>query len=246
MTVNEVGALHMSVNPFEDQSPLNAPLRIELCQRIHFQALQAVVSNCHAGSLPDRFSIDSLRNAAAQRGRSICLLSPLDINFIFRGVTNAVYQAIEQLYCTRVKRSITMIWRMLNVMAAEVNMSPVSYEAVWAICQYLAERRAATTAVTIRSSSADWHIVVLSPDIQIQQGAADSTGLIIVYVLDTEVSRILSFRITHQSCVNEDISLAVYDALAFQRRPATDGSAGLVWSLPARIQSELGNSARPL
>src|SRR5690349_16904551 len=86
---------------FGATTALDIPLRLERCQEIHYRALRQAVRegddtvSIAAGSLAD------LRRRARWSGPEVYLLHSDDIQRVFRGVTLRVYQAIAQLYCSR-------------------------------------------------------------------------------------------------------------------------------------------------
>ncbi len=221
-----------------DSNPLNIPLRLDVCQQIHYAALRKAASETRARIVPNSVPLSQLRQMARSHGPAMYLLHPADIERIFSGVTTAVYQAIEQLYCDRLGRSIKTVWRILDRMARQDGKPSLDYEAVWAICLYLDEQRQVNTDVTIRRTTATWQIAQITPDIRIQ----DTPRPLITCVLDTDPSRVLAFRLVDNGMVDQSISLAIYDAIVSQRRPASDGAAGLDWPLPARLETAQGLS----
>jgi len=228
----------MSDNPFLCTSVFDSPLQPDICQRIHFTALQAAARGLHYDACPDHISLAQLCQRAHWQGPAAYLAHPADVERAFRGVTLAVYQAIEALYCSRLERSIQMVWRILDVMAQRGDMPTVEYEAVWAICLYLDERRAANSDVTIERIDTAWWVAQITPGVRIQHGDALPHRPTIACVIDTRPSRALAFRIVDGD-MGESISLAIYDAIVSQRQPAREGIAGLTWRLPIRIATEV-------
>ena len=140
----------MNRNPFVDQSPLNAPLQQELCQRIQYEAWsKAARQPDKATPFPQSLDAAQLRSQRQRLGRASLLVHPADIDWMFAGVTLAVYQAIEHLYCSRHERSILMVWRLVNAMARHAGVPPLAYEAVWSICLFLQERHLQATALLL-------------------------------------------------------------------------------------------------
>lgn len=226
----------MSNNPFTRASVFDAPLHPELCQEIHFAALHAATRGCLSDGVPETLPVDLYRRAVASHGPSTLLVHPDDIDRAFRGVTLELYREIDKLYCARIGRSVRMVWRTLAVMAEEAGVPTVGYEAVWAICLYLAERRAVGTDVSTERSGERWRIIAVAHDVEI--AGRDSTTYMpfVTYVLGTEPERVIAFGVAEAS-EEMGVQSALYDALVAQRRPAKDGSAGLRWDLPNGVAS---------
>ncbi|MBU0492758.1 MAG: hypothetical protein KKA73_22315 [Chloroflexi bacterium] len=224
----------MNGKPFEVVPVLNSPLQADICQRLHFTALRAAAQGLRSDAIPGHISQAQLRQQAHWQGPTAYLAHPADVERIFCGVTLAVYQAIESLYCSRLERSIRMVWRILEAMARQEGIPTVEYEAVWAICLYLDERRAANSDVTIEQVGTTWQVALVAPDVRIQHGDAPARRPTIACVMDTRSPRVLAFRILDDD-LEESISLALYDAIVSQRQPTREGVAGLTWRLPAHI-----------
>ncbi|MDQ2828379.1 MAG: hypothetical protein M3Y74_04945 [Chloroflexota bacterium] len=228
----------MSNNPFTRASVFDAPLHPELCQEIHFAALRAATRGCLSDGVPETLPVDLYRRAVASHGPSTLLVHPDDIDRAFRGVTLELYREIDKLYCARIGRSVRMVWRILAAMADESGVPTVGYEAVWAICLYLAERRAMGADVSTERSGERWRIITVAHDVEI--AGQDTTTYIytpsVTYVLGTEPERVIAFGVAEVSG-EMGVRSALYDALVAQRRPAKDGSAGLRWDLPDGVAS---------
>src|SRR4051794_20335058 len=119
------------MNPYLNRSLLNLPLQQDICQQIHYTAIRASARGSHVHMVPDTISLIQLRQRASQFGPSIYLSHPTDVQRVFEGITTAIYQAIEELYCSRLERSIQMIWRILAEMAGAAGKPAPSYEVVW-------------------------------------------------------------------------------------------------------------------
>jgi hypothetical protein len=120
-------------------------------------------------------------------------------------------------------------------MAIRARVPVIDYEAVWAICLYLKERRQKSTAVTVRQPSEIWLLVLLQPRLTIEKTEPAQ----IVCVVDADASRVLAFRVVSDNQIDDAIALTLYDAVTFQRKPSPDGAAGLEWQLPAQIHTDL-------
>lgn len=225
----------MIANPFICNSPLNAALDRDICQRIHYAALQAAARGQYLDSIPGWVSLDQLRHRVRWYGPTTYLLDPADIERIFTGVTLAVYQTIIALYASRLERSIGMTMRMIKEMAEVAGVPPIDDEAIWAICAFAHEKRSVETTVTMERSATTWWLVQLYPDIQIQESNSAPCRPSLACVLDTSLRGVMAFRIGHTPDDQIALSLALYDALVIHRRPAQDGAAGLRWFIPDRV-----------
>jgi hypothetical protein len=168
------------------------------------------------------------------------LRHPAEIEQVFAGVTLAVYRTIEHLYCSRLGRSIGTVWDILQRQAQANNNLPISYEAAWAICIYLEERRVAETTVTIEQQDTTWIVAQLHPNVLLQDDFGEPYRPRIVCVIETPTDSVLAFRLGKTSACAATISFALYDAFATQRQPGTivDVVAGLRWTLPATIATD--------
>jgi len=115
-----------------------------------------------------------------------------------------------------------------------VSVPPIDYEAVWATGLYLEERRASNNDVTIKRVDSSWQLAKITPDVSVQGHDGSSYSPHIMCIEDAK-SRVLAFRITQEERVEENVALAVYDAVVSQRLPSKDGVAGLTWQIPATI-----------
>jgi hypothetical protein len=95
----------MRNNPFES-SVDEKPLAQDLCQRIHFEALERAMGGCRAEAVPSTVDMSVLRRCVRLLGRETCLYHPEAIEQLFAGVSTAVYRMIAELYCCRLERSI--------------------------------------------------------------------------------------------------------------------------------------------
>jgi hypothetical protein len=228
-------------NPFRIASVFNLPLKAEICQQIHADALRRAARNPEAYATPPGVPVTELRAHARRYGPQAYLAHPAEIERLFRGVTLSVYQEIESLYCSRLGRSWAIVYQILRAMALEAGMAPIEEEAVWAICMHLEELRAQRTAVTLERSSSTWWLaqLVLASSTG-TDGANDRAGTqhIAALVIDTEAPQALAFRAGERQVEAELRSLAIYDAIALGRRPAPLGAGGLVWRVPSCLMVE--------
>src|SRR5207245_112250 len=94
---------------------LNTPLTMEMYQRIHATALQRSIRGLHLHAVPNHIDVEQLKQLAFHIGFDECLLHPSDAECIFAGVTLETYQTIQELYCSRLGRSIAMVYRILQM-----------------------------------------------------------------------------------------------------------------------------------
>lgn len=227
-----------STNPFCATSVLNLPLKQELCQRIHAAALARVARDDSMHLVPSRINRTRLRECVQQYGLEASLEHPVEIERLFQGITSAVYQEIESLYCSRLERSISMTSRIVKALAEQCDVQPIHEEAVWAICLYLDERRAEQTEVTIHQTDESWWIGILQPqDLGSSGDAVASPSL--AGVIDVSHSCLLAFRVGEHQSTTELCALALYDALCDIRRPHPYGAGGLIWNVPHTLVTSI-------
>jgi hypothetical protein len=216
----------------------NTPLTMEMYQRIHATALQRTIRGLHLHAVPDHIDVEQLKQLVARIGFDGCLIHPAAVERIFAGVTLEIYQTLQELYCSRLGRSIAMVYRILQRRCQQENVPVPTYEAVWAICLYLEKRRRESVDVSVARTSGAWWIGKLSPAvrIQVEKGAFYLPG--IVCIIDMHTQHMLAFRIVPLDALTESISLALYEAIAAQRQPHPFALAGLLWQLPRRIITE--------
>lgn len=226
-------------NPFQDHSPFNAPLRLELLQQIHFEAVRKVVyGQISEEPLPD-LPFEQWRDLARQLGAEVCLVHPAYVINTFEGVTLAVYQFIEQLYCDPLNRNFLLVCQILGRLVSSIGMKPIEYEAIWAICTFLQRKRAKAAEITTTLSGHIWHVVYLEPKIKL----LDETGAIfrphLVCILNLYTEEVIAFRVApDKNELKKATELALYDALVSERRPSRDATRGIVWYLPRAVVPE--------
>ncbi len=228
-------------NPFCSASRFNRPLRLETCQQIHADALERVARG-DTSQVPSSIPADALSQSRRRYGPEVCLVHPAEVERLFRGVTLAVYQEIESLYCLRPERSIWMITQILSAQAAQCGVPPLEEEAIWAICLYLDERRAEQTEVRIEQEATTWWLGTLSEALAAplcDEAARDGAWPTVVVIFDTVCSTILAFRVGSSKSHAELSALALYDALCAARRPAPRSALGLKWRVPTRLFTQV-------
>jgi hypothetical protein len=228
----------MSDNPFLSNSLLNIPLQSDTCQQIHYTALRSTANESQLVSVPARLPLEELRERAKYYGPETYLESSAEIERIFSGITLVVYQKIQALYCDRLERSINVVWRIISALAQQAGNPGIDYEAVWAICGYLKDRRAASCQVAISYTEDTWWLVQFSPNIRVKNENNLVYQPAVLCILDS-TSKVLSFRLHDAGdTLDKAILLAIYDVLVSQRQPDAEGAAGLVWQLPQRLTTE--------
>jgi hypothetical protein len=240
-----MGCGQAALSPGPNVSTLNLPMQTALCQQIHAAALQAAAHGLRTAqdTMPEHIPLARLQQQAHRHGATVYLAHPADVDDIFRGVTLAVYRAVEALYCSRLGRSVRMVWRILDAMAHHAGASSVGYEAVWAICQYLDKRHSDSCAVTIEHIDMVWWIAQTWPDVLMRcEGGSPAlcAQAVITCVVACPSMQVLAFRIANeQDAPGANVSLVIHDAIVSQRRPSPTGAAGLVWRLPTEIVAEV-------
>lgn len=160
----------MSMNPFLAVGSPFDMIEREDCQRIHYHAIQAAARGIRPHAIPESLPLAALLESARLNGAETYLFHPADIESLFVGVTLAVYRTIRTLYCSRLGRSIEMVWRILSVMATDAGATIIPYEAVWALCLHMEELRRQSVEVQIERGKDIWWIGQTTPDITIQEG----------------------------------------------------------------------------
>src|SRR5205807_4396942 len=196
------------------------------------------VQGLQAQAVPDAIDVAHLRGCLSHDGPDSLLAHPADVERIFAGVTLDTVRTIEHLYCSRLGRGIRMVWRLLNAGKQRPEPHAISYEAAWAICLHLEERRRASVDISVERGNEIWWLGTLSPDITLSGSHTLSHRPTIACLVNVQTQHVLSFRIGSAEVLQESIGLALYDALAAQRRPQRLAHAGLLWHLPQRIVTE--------
>ena len=227
-------------NDFNTDTTLSRPLPGELYQRIHVTALKRVVRGIQAHAVPDAIDVAHLKGCLSQDGPDSLLAHPADVERIFAGVTLDTIRTIEHLYCSRLGRSIRIVWQILNAgeQQRESESHAISYEAVWAICLFFEEHRRASVDISVERGKEIWWLGIVSPDITLSGPHTPSHRPTIACLVNVQTQHVLSFRIASADVLQESIGLVLYDALAAQRRPQRLAHAGLLWHLPQRIVTE--------
>lgn len=223
----------MSTNPFEDKSPLNSLLTLDLCQRIHFEASRAAARGVFRDAIPDPIVFEGMMKTASFQGISAYFLHPDSVKYAFAGVTLAVYRKVESLFCSHEKRSIRTVWNILERIARSAGVTPISYEAIWAICVHLARRREEFT-VLIERQETEWTLNLHCPDV-VMGSANFKCARPHLITISNPANSVLAFRITDRGELEENTLLALYDAVISCRQPRPRTPGGLTWNLPIGV-----------
>jgi hypothetical protein len=209
------------------------PLDRDLCQRIHYQALVRAARGCHTEEVPSTVDLTRLRELGQLLGSEVYLSHPQMLERLFTGVSLGIYRMIVELYCSRLERSIAMVWRIVRARAA--GRIDIPYEAVWALCMHLEEHRRHETEVTIERDNSAWWLFSLRCEEEEQTGKGWNGQRLIVCLLDLASEDVIAFRVVDARHVGAAYGLVVYDALLEWRHPGRHSAAGLIWRVPERL-----------
>jgi hypothetical protein len=212
-------------------------LQRELCQRIHYEALLLAERGVLPETIPQTVNLPLLRHRAQLLGREIYLQHPATIDALFAGVSLAAYQLVEELYCSRFERSISLVWRIVEAMSHQAQVATIPYETVWALCMHLHEQRKLEAEVTLQAEDTTWQITQI-PFEPGGQPPTEHRRVVFVSAIDLAREVVLAFRLTDHSGIQAASGLVIYDALVQHRRPSRDGAAGLAWHVPREIVTQ--------
>ncbi len=225
----------MWTNPYAAPGNLGLPIDREDRQLIHYRAIRAAVRGLRPEAVPTSLPLAALQERARLDGAESYLLHPADIERLFAGVTLAVYRTVRSLYCSRLGRSIRIVWRILSAMAQAASTRALPYEVVWALCLSLEDTRRASLEVPLERGQDTWWLGQTTPDIVIQEQAAPRYQPTITWCVEMGESRALAFHIAPHGAAGEQRPLALYDGIVALRRPLERVTTGLLWHLPRRI-----------
>ena len=231
----------MSRNPFCEAGEGAQPLDRELCQRLHNEALERAMGGCHADAVPSTVDLSVLRQRARLFGREACLYHPESVEHLFAGISIGVYRMIVELYCSRLERSMTTVWRIVQAIALGAGKAGIPYEAVWAVCMHLEEQRRRETEVALEQDTATWWIIPLFYEEKDQDAEQTHDQRLIMCLLDLTREVVLAFRVVDRQHISDASGQVLYDALVGQRQPDR-AAAGLSWRVPERLIVEQGLS----
>src|SRR5258708_33490054 len=126
-------------------------------------ALKKVVRGVQAHAVPDAIDVAHLKGCLSYDGPDSLLAHPADVERIFAGVTLDTVRTIEHLYCSRLGRSIRMVWRLLHAGEQHCESHAISYEAGSAICPSLEVQRRAPGGINVEPRKEDWLLGILTP-----------------------------------------------------------------------------------
>lgn len=226
------------MNPFLLPLAQASPLREDTQQQLYFDALLKGVKQGLSPETPAHLPLDRLGKLLSRGGPESLLTHPADLETIFAGVTQAVYRAIAELYCTPLGRSIPTVWRIVQALAREAGVAPPSYEATWAIClSFDKQRRDLLTARLERGADTWWlgQVTLGYMHREADQQNAPMLSTRLCFVMKSVPSQVLACELATEETVEEKCALAFYAALVAQRRPHSTAPYGLTWSLPCRL-----------
>lgn len=231
------------MNPYLLPVEHQHPLRLEMLHTIYAKALYyAVEKHLYPEAVPTSLPVEHLRQMRASLGPDVYTKDPRELAGIFEGGTHKLYQTIHRLYCTKEGRSIAMVWRILQKMAQQAQVIPLSYEALWAICLSLEPQRRARLDVSIERTNHIWWLGSCRPRVDYigeKRGHAlsspASSSPYFVCLINVTQQRHLAFRLMadnhHEEVCQESLS-TLYDALLTCRKRAKKAYQGIIWSLP--------------
>ncbi len=217
-------------NPFKTRSALDLPLSLATCRQIRAAALRR--------SLDTNSSIaNPLRREVAEKGMSVLIPHPADARRIFAGLNTRSYQFAIALYCDRLGRSVDTVHKIMAQLALAAQKAPVSYDAIWSVCQYAHQRRAESLAVRIEAQQTTWYAETYSLNFTITD--AQKNPVIhprIAYIAQTAPRRVLAFELVSARDASDKINQRLlYTALVAQRKPGQYSPGGLVWLVPTHL-----------
>lgn len=228
----------MFTNLYTNPSIFNTLLTPENCQAIHFHALQMAVSGkINLDDVPESLRLIQLRQEFVYTGYESCFRHPSYINDIFHGVSTDILSTIEELYCDPIQRSFVLVHRILEKMADEANVPPVSYEAVWAICTYIDRLHKKRAVVKHQSTEDSWYIHVIPSNLKTCDVYGEIYTPQFVVVMSEQKSQTLGFALSNHRNKQSRSMMALYEALSNGRQPAPLETAGIIWHKPTNIKT---------
>lgn len=227
-------------NLFLPSAPLNPLLAFDFCQQIHFVALRRAVRKMQQGYIPGNPDLTERKSLARLHGAGAYIPHPDETKSVFRGVTLGVYRLVENLYCSRVNRSIPTVTEIVNVTARRAGVMPLHPEAVWTLSLYLDDRREEVTTVCVERTDTTWWVGRITPEIRVRGESDALFRPSILFVLDVATATVLAFRLIEETEIAQAIPLVVYDAIVAQRVPSARTAGGLRWHLPTGLAFEGG------
>lgn len=222
-------------SPFSSGQKLNRPLHEKICQEIHYTALKVAVGKGEELEIPGYIPVDRLRAQASRCGDEIFLAHPAQLEVTYREITLPIYQMIEQLYISRLGRSVETVFKILAQMAEAANVPPPFHQAVWSICMFLHQRRLSNAETEFERLETEWEIFAFTPEVFLLWGE-EVTNPVVFCVLDLNHLNVLAFRVGESGRdEDETASLAIYDAITAGRCPSSSSTDGVRWKTPAVI-----------
>jgi hypothetical protein len=157
--------------------------------------------------------LGDLRVLEHHAGPSIYLLHPTTVDQFFRGVTTATYQTFRELYVDRLGRNLRTVTRVLDALAAQAQVAPLSSEALWTISIYLNDWRDEQQAVSVIHGADSWELTSFRFNNCVIRGDTGDHQPTIAAVMNRTQNCVLAFRIAARGNEETACALAVYEAL---------------------------------
>lgn len=226
-------------NPFAVPHQQEVFLALEHYQSIHYHALRTAARGAFLHALPASLNMTDLKADADLFGPDVYLRHPDEIRLLFAGIHRAVFETVQALYCSRLGRSVRIVWQILCAMANAADIPFPSYEAIWALCLYVEEARRRQTAVAVERGAETWCIAILSPDISVaRKHTLSRERWSLVCCADLAREHVLAFRCVSETDVENQLSTILYDSIVAQRQPGSSLPTGLCWHIPKHILIE--------
>ena len=226
------------MNPFLLPAAHASPLREDTQQQLYLDALLKAVKQGSSPDTPAHLPLDRLRRLWHRGGPESLLTHPADLKTLFAGITQAVYRAIAELYCTPLGRSIPTVWHIVQVLAREAGVTPPSYAAIWAICLSFDQQRHDLLTVRLEREADTWWLGQLTLDCTIRANSRRNVLTLpsrLCFVMKSASSQVLACHLAAEVTEEEQRALVLYGALVALRRPYGLAPFGLLWSLPQRL-----------
>lgn len=162
---------------------------------------------------------------------------PAAIRRRFRGITTSILQAIRDLYCDRVGRSVASVIEILDGLAIEANSEPIDPLAVWILCIHFDAQRREKQEPTIEMLNNPWRVEVVQPSVWLLDRFNEHFMPEITLVVDSANGEVIAFQIDRPGATHA-FALCLYEAIVNRRKPSTLEKSGVQWSMPHLVLSE--------
>jgi hypothetical protein len=227
-------SFHETAKPVSAQSMV---LTENICRRIHYSALCDYRDGLAYFPIPQTLPLQGdLLRSVKHFGNDILIYPNQKIRHIFQGITLGDFEQIEDLFCSPLLLSVPTVFQILTRRNQHSSSRNVSYEAVWAICNYLRDLRNEVTRVDCIYDQPDWLVSMNRIPRKLIKGEG-LVPLAIITVISSTTDEVIGFRPTSFEEPGDAVGLALYDAIILNRQPSPSayGNHGLIWSLPQKI-----------